>query len=755
MYNDYSPLYDVALSRDYIPVTKFIERRFPEFYNERETFSSLYVEAYQEGFKIEGDDENIYRSLGQILLSEFAAVEENIAVVAPTSYGKSEMIIKKVQSNLDKKICILVPSKALLSQTKKLLLNNTVIRENFRKIITHPDMFQNEDEVFLAVLTQERLLRLLQKEPTLRIDLVLVDEAHNLLEDSERAHLLAQVLLILQKRKENFVANFYTPFLSDVNNLNIINHQTDITGRPIKEFMKIEKFYSFDVQSRTMCLYDQFVNKSFRIDIGESATSDIEFILANNTKKNIIYLNRPFDVEKFSRELAERREEIFLTEEIQKIITSISDLIHPDYNLINCIRKGIVYHHGGIPDVIRLYIEEIFSKHKEFEFIVTTSTLLEGVNIPAEKIFILTPEIGKGYLSAAQFRNLIGRVCRFNEVFNVQNGTLQMLEPEIYLIKGMYSPSNFSIQTFYNEKANSSIIIEDMVKNPLLENSDNTENLKEVLEYLENMEPGTSGLSEVISPRSEIGRLCFVNNVHDFNIIDNEDSLINNLNHYIQKGNEQINNAESLVVAVVQIFFEDISLVDKSENLARLKENEKARSFYSMFIDWRSRGAPYPLMIASFLDYWRRLEARGETLVFVGPRWGEETRGAGFKRLWVNLTSKNNERRVNLAIAKIKEEQEFVDFNIVKYLEIMNELNIINPDFYDQVKYGTSNKELICMLKNGFSMELSKLLISRSYRDHIDLSLETDFVGYTQQLIDILIQNEENDILIFEARSHI
>jgi hypothetical protein len=754
LFEDYLPLHEVALSRDYIPVTKFIERKYFDATQTSDTFSNLYIEAYQEGFKIEGDASHIYRSLGQIILDAFSGKDENIAVVAPTSYGKSEMIIKKVRNNPGKKICVIVPSKALLAQTKKALLKNDFIKTNFRKIVTHPDMYREEDTNFLAVLTQERLLRLLQKHKELVIDLVLVDEAHNILEDSERSHLLAQVLLIVQNRKKDFMVNFFTPFLIDVENLRIRNHEIEIKGQPIGEYMKVERFFAFNLESKEMYIYDQFLNRTFPVEVDGGILSDMDFIFAHKSAKNIVYLNRPMIVERFSLIAAEQRDDMPLTPEIRKIIESIGEFIHPDYNLIKCIKSGVLFHHGGIPDIVRLYVEEVYSKYSNFEFIVTTSTLLEGVNIPAEKIFILNPSKGHGHLSAAQFKNLIGRVCRFKEVFDEEAGSLRMLEPEIYLIKGEHAPSNFSLLNFYKTKVNSSIVVEDDVKNPLLEGSEDTERTKDILEYLENMESGASGLQNVISPESEIGKLCYSNNIQDFDILANEASLIANLDFYRQLGYGPINNSESLMGTIAKIFFEGVELYEKSENIIRLKENEEARSFYSMFVNWRSQGAPYPLMITRFLSYWRKRESEGEALIYIGPKWGEETRGGGHQKLYVNILEKNEVQRINLAIAKIKEEQEFIDFNILKYMEILTELDLVDEGFYDQVKYGTSNKEIICMLKNGFSMELAKLLTT-GYVQNLELNLEQDTVRYDSGLIDLMRQNEENDILVFEAESNL
>ncbi len=752
-FSDYEPLRDVALSRDYIPIVKFIENKYANGENSRDSFSNLYISAYQESFKIEGDGANLYRSLGQLALNKFSLTEDNIAVVAPTSYGKSEMIVRKVRNYPNKKICIVVPSKALLAQTKHNLLKDGMIRQNFKKIITHPDMFRETDQSFLAVLTQERLLILLQKHQQLSLDLALVDEAHNILEDSERAHLLAQVLLILKKRNERALVNFFTPFLIDTGSLSIKNHQIAVRGQKIEEYMKVERFYAYDTRTQNMHFYDQFLDQAFPIP-NKHYRTDVAFIMAHKANKNIIYLNRPVTVEDFSLSFARQKNPIALTPVINKVIESISELIHPEYNLIECIKHGILYHHGGIPDVIKLYIEEIFSKNPEFEFIITTSTLLEGVNIPAQKIFILNPKKGRSHLSASQFKNLIGRVCRFKEVFDLESGSLKLLEPEIYLMRGAYSPKGFSPLSFYHKKVNSGVKHEDTVENPLLEKSENTEKTKQVLSYLENVEPGSSGLTDIPAPATELGRLCFANNIHDFNILESEQILNANLAYYNEVGNPKMNSAETLINAIVKIFFEGITLKSGSDNIARIKGNEIARNFYSMFIAWRSQGAPYPLMISRFLAYWKRREAGGDVLVYVGAKWGDRTGGDGHQSLYVNISEKNEVQRINLAVAKIKEEQEFVDFYILKYLEILKDLDLVDSDFYDHVKYGTNNPHIICLLKNGFSMELAKLL-NEKYQEFLSFDLEQDVVQYRQNLIDTMKTNNENDILIFEAESFV
>lgn len=746
-YQDYQPLYEIALDNDYIPIVKFIEQKYLDDQQE-ETFSVTYLKAYQENFKLPEDIHNIYRSKGQMVLSAFSKTEKNIAVVAPTSYGKSEMIISKLKSHTNQKVCIIVPSKALLAQTKKNLLRN-----GFKKIITHPDMFNKREGPFLSVLTQERLLRLLQKNKNLFIDLILIDEAHNLLESKGRASLLAQVLLIAQKRKNDFVVNFFTPFLMNVKNLKVSNHNIDIKGKPINEYMKIEKFFFYTLNENTINRYDQFLNRIFPTPC-KLFDNDIEFVLSNKSSKNILYLNRPSHAEKAALHLSKVENDLLPTPEIEIIVKAIGDLIHPEYNLIKCIRKGVVYHHGNMPDVIRLYVEDIFSKYHQFKYIVTTSTLLEGVNIPAEKIFLLTPIKGKNsYLTPSQFKNLIGRVCRFKEVFDLETGNLKMLEPDIYLIKGSYAPNKFNPSKFYSSRVDSSILIEDSVKNPLLEYSENPEGRKEALEYLENMEQGSSGLENIKAPISQIGNLCFENSIFDFNIIQNELVLNENLSNFLKIRTKIISPGE-LIEAVSEIFLQGVTLEEGSENIARLKQNKEARAFYSMFISWRAEATPYPLMINNFLFYWGRKQSSGQGIIYVGSKWGEIPQG-GFSNLYVDLTKKNNSEKINLAIAKIKEEQEFIDFNILKYIEILNELNLIDEDFFNKVKYGTSDKYLISLLKNGFSMELSKLILKEQYFNYVQFNFKDDSVTYGNELINQMKQNNENEILIFETECNL
>ncbi|MTB65395.1 hypothetical protein GKR48_00830 [Providencia sp. wls1943] len=94
------------------------------------------------------------------------------------------------------------------------------------------------------------------------------------------------------------------------------------------------------------------------------------------------------------------------------------DLTYFFTQIIKCLRKGIVYHHGSMTDNVRLYIETVFKNSKKIKFLITTSTLLEGVNLPVERLFVLENKKGQSLLSHSQFNNLVGGINRFGDIFS-------------------------------------------------------------------------------------------------------------------------------------------------------------------------------------------------------------------------------------------------------------------------------------------------------------------------------------------------
>lgn len=742
---DYEPLHSVAQSRDLIPIVVAAERLNPEL-SSSESLGQTFFEAHQTNFVTEDEyGVLVHRTRGQMELRSFNSREADAIIVAPTSYGKSEMLIDKVTNNLNTATCVLVPSRALIAQTRMMMIGDQRTRSSRIRVISHPDAYRGEAN-FVAIMTQERLHRLFTDNPELVLDQLLVDEAHNLLTDDPRAVELSQVILTARARNASLAVTYYTPFIAEPENLHHVNEgDARAKSKTVSEHVKAERIIHAAL-GQSQVLYDQFLNRT--ITLAEEVPGDeLEAILQLSGDRTLVYVNRPKEAQQLAQRLAERAGPTDLTRSALRAIEAISDLIDPQYSLIDAIKAGVVFHHGQIPDLLRQYVERLFREDASAgkRLLVTTSTLLEGVNTPADCLIMMSPMRGRKNLSRAAFRNLIGRVGRFREVFDPARPNLDLLQPRIYLIPSSYARDDWNVQKFLANVANLSKDIQDTVDNPLLAASPPSDKRNTALEYLENIESGASGMLAPRYAQTTVGSLCFQNGVLDFDIFANETLLQRRVDAALS--GDSISDISAVIPLVVSIFLKDIDLADNG-GLERIRDEAAAQRFYSMFLEWRSRNEPYKRMIAHFLAYWKTLN---EEVVYVGSKWGEMTFGDyGFLPLFVHMRSKTAAERVNLAVVKIKEEQDFLDFELLKYIEILHSLGLIADELFLRIKFGTSDSYLISLMQNGFSRELSKI-VQTTYADYVEVNPADNSVDVFFGLPEAMESEDENDILVYEA----
>lgn len=748
--DDYKPLYELSLNKGLIPISQFIENNL----NYSEKYGNLYTEINS----IENDEfrwNNSYKTIGQFELfrkAEESKLQSQI-IVAPTSYGKTELILSFIDHTKFKKICIISPTKSLLAQTKKRIINQF----GYRKIITYPEMYTNKDDEIIAVLTQERLLRLLQSNSDLMFDLLVVDEAHNILDEFSnertRSVILASVIIICKKRNDNLVCKYLTPFLKSKESLKIKHISNVAEWYSVVENVKSEMFYFYDIENNKKVLLDQYStmkDKLIEFQVSELG-DDADVVITNCDEKNIIYLNSPKKLENFAYKLFSKLPERQMLR-LNKAASDLREYVHEDYKLANYIEKGVIYHHGSIPEPIRYFIEDLYANIPEIKMLIANSTLLEGVNIPATRMFILDPYRGSGYLSPSAFKNLVGRVCRFGEIFNSSTGDLKYLLPEIHIVKGGYCRKNFKVENFVKGRK---ILVEDYdkitddVKNPLLVNSDSDDTKKkeaeDILENISHCDVITDNNSN--KAKTKIGRLCFENNINIFDIFEIEEQ--------IDKELENISKAQSMDTVFNTADYLFFSKINDNQgeynNLKRLREHE-AQNFYKMLINWRIMGFTMKVMIDKVVGYWNTLREEQSRTVYVG-KWGDKTRG-GHREYWTDITEKNEYEKVNLAIVRLKEEYDFIDNEIVKYIEILYSLELIEESLYLKIKYGTDDKAKIALLNCGISSILSKLL-QEKYSDMFEADIDNSTVIFSENLVSKMLNNNENGILISEVKMNV
>ena len=741
--NDYKPLYDVAVNSGLVPVAHFIEDKIMN--EEGNVFIEMNA-AFSKHFVIN----NIYCSLQQKQLIDFYEqnINSSLSVVAPTSYGKTDLIMSTVRETLDKNICVITPTKSLLAQTKMRIIKDGVRRRE--KIITHPEMYNGNEARVIAIMTQERLLRLLRKVDDLRFDYVIIDEAHGLLHDDDRNMLLASVILVLEKRNPDTVFKFLTPFLCDAENIKVRYADYILKTYKVDEYIKTEKFYVAELRkthTRKFLLYDQFMNAFYNLGFPDGVNTEWEFVKRYAGKKNIVYLNKPKDIE-YLIDVINKTDEKSYVQKIEEACKNIAEYVHPKYRMIEAIQRGAIYHHGAVPEPIRLYIEKLYAEVESIRYVVTSSTLLEGVNLPADKMFILDNKKGKGKLTPSDFKNLIGRVCRFSQIFHPETGSLSKLTPCVYLVAGKYFSSNANVENFIIDSMYVEKKVQDEIENVLLEKTvitdENKEQYNSAKEFVENYEGGIIDNYDLRKTKTEIGKSCFLNNITELDIFKNEEYLDECVKR-IKSTGQIIDDTKKLFGVLYHMFFSKID-DDKIERF----EHEETRNFYKMFMDWRITNASLNQMINSFMRYWKELiESGKETLIFVG-RWGDTTRN-GQIPLWTDIADKTEVQKINLAIVRIKEEQDFLDNVIIKYVEVLNDMELLENNLYLSIKYGTNDRRIITCTKNGISLSLAKKLVEK-YIDYIQIDIENDNLLFRDGIVDAMNDAKENKIFVCELQ---
>ena len=129
----------------------------------------------------------------------------------------------------------------------------------------------------------------------------------------------------------------------------------------------------------------------------------------------LVYCNAPQDCINIAIQISQNNNNNNKSKDLDEKIDFLKKNVHEDYYLVEHLRSNVGYHYGNMPQFVRSIVQELFDK-KLINFLCCTSTLLEGVNLPARNIVIHNPKYGRQtFLDKFAIKNLAGRAGRLGK----------------------------------------------------------------------------------------------------------------------------------------------------------------------------------------------------------------------------------------------------------------------------------------------------------------------------------------------------
>lgn len=355
-----------------------------------------------------------------------------LSVSAPTSAGKSYIVKRwfkerSQESNSFRGVC-LVPTRALIDEVSRDLRRDFGSDVAVFVIPWDREIGSHAKEIY--VVTQERLHLLQESDRTFAPELLFVDEAQKV-GDNSRGVLPQSVLDEAVRRRPDAQVLFASP--------SSVNPELLLEGAPPDS--RPDRVVSEAVTVNQNLLWVNPTPDSKRwmvelvtggnprrvgtVELGARPTTGkrlplVAVALGGVKPGNVIYVNGAAEAEKTAMQIAGAiadRVDLSNHPDIVALQELIARTIHRDYRLGPVLRNGVAFHYGNMPLIVRSEIERLF-REEVLVYLVCTSTLLEGVNLPCRNLFARGPKRGSNRpMTIPDFWNLAGRAGRWGKEF--------------------------------------------------------------------------------------------------------------------------------------------------------------------------------------------------------------------------------------------------------------------------------------------------------------------------------------------------
>jgi len=654
----------------------------------------------------------------------------------PTSIGKS-FIIKAfihhliLESKGTDNIALLVPTRALINQAESQIKTEFTQYQQY-KVLTHPIIpkaFKRESNKFIFIFTPERLISYLSDSNNPKIDYLFIDEAHKIVSENDtRSPLYYHA--VLQAERKSVKLYFASPNIPNPDIFLRLFEKSTEESLCIKSSPVSQSRYFLDlVEKRGVLLSDS--ENEIKLDI-DFNTNNLNHWIKNlsNGEKSIVYCNSKSDTIELALEFSETLPDKN-TQEVDDVINLIEQHLHKKYYLIDCLKKGVAFHFGNLPQRIRERIEWLFESRK-IDYIFCTSTLLEGVNLPAKNIFILSNAIGLTKFTDIDFWNLCGRAGRLTKELSgniictraqvkknrwdkpetdlkvVRQKQIKKLEPQIITGKGNFyknvesalTGTNFTIKkpssnqvNIWKHYANIALIHEIRGDDSVLRSSfiSKTSTAQATLK---------SKSASIVVPQKILESCSGIKPEYQNEIYKNAKP-----NRSVLPEEITYDTALTALISLSELYRWP---EEESSGKTPLYTSPEALKYYAVLIEGWANTKPLHLMIQNALNYY---EKKGQ--------------------IWVvdQLVpfNKNSKKLLNLVINNlISDIDNFVRFKIRSYFENYNMLlkaclgsSAAGPNWAEFLEYGTTDSRIIELQNYGIPRHLAQFLI-----EHFESSMD-------------------------------
>ena len=378
----------------------------------------------------------------------------DLVVPLPTGVGKTKSIEILLRANFMGEgthlAIVIAPLRALCNEITADLTSaftDDVIINQFTD--TAQEDFNLEmlsDKNYVFICTPEKFSYILRHEPDFlsSIQLFVFDEAHLFDDTSRGAQYELLVSEIARSRQASAQMVLFSAVLSNANQISEWLFDDETATIDYSSVKSTEKSIGFLSSDQTIHYYekDDMADESFYVPksidftklqlrprekkiriFPEKNAQDIAIYFANKLCSQggaAIYAGQVRSIPPIMRRIVEISQRGYDlsnliingdADEVNKISNLISLHYGQESELTQASKLGAFPHYANLPNGIKLATEHALRK-KHIVFVVCTTTLAEGVNIPIKYLFLTTFNIGTTSVQIRKMQNLVGRTAR-------------------------------------------------------------------------------------------------------------------------------------------------------------------------------------------------------------------------------------------------------------------------------------------------------------------------------------------------------